>query len=46
MLVNARIKRFVTCGNYPDKSALELFKEAGVLLERIEKPKMAISVLE
>jgi dCMP deaminase len=46
MLVNARIKRFVTCGNYPDKAALELFKEAGVQLDGIDRPGMTISVLE
>ncbi len=46
MLVNARIKRFVTCGSYPDAAALELFKEAGVQLDGIDRPGMTISVLE
>lgn len=46
MLVNAKLKKFVTSGDYPDNSAIELFKEAGVELERMKKPNMTISVLE
>lgn len=46
MLVNARVKRFVTSGDYPDKAALELFKEAGVLFEKIPRPNLVISLLE
>ena len=46
MLVNAKIRKFVTSGQYPDRAALALFKEAGVELVRVKKPSMEISVLE
>ncbi|MFH1447490.1 MAG: dCMP deaminase family protein [Candidatus Micrarchaeota archaeon] len=46
MLVNSRVKKFVTCGSYPDDAALQLFKEAGIGLEKLERPDMVISVLE
>ncbi len=46
MLVNAKIKKFVTSGEYPDTAALELFKEAGIVLENMKKPGLVISVLE
>lgn len=38
MLVNAGIKKFVTYSDYPDKDALELFKEANIEFTRLEKP--------
>ncbi len=46
MLVNAKIKEFVTFGNYPDKSGLELFKEAGVKFRKLKKPSTRINVLD
>ncbi|VVB66609.1 tRNA-specific adenosine deaminase [Candidatus Gugararchaeum adminiculabundum] len=46
ILVNARIKKFVTCGSYPDTAALELLKEAGVEFEKRDKPEAVINVLE
>jgi dCMP deaminase len=46
MLVNAKIKRFVTFGKYADESFLELFKEAGVEFEMREKPPSQITYLD
>lgn len=46
MAANAKIKRFVTSGFYPDKTYQELFAEAGVKFDVIEKPPLAISVLD
>ncbi|MGA7677801.1 MAG: dCMP deaminase family protein [Dehalococcoidia bacterium] len=45
MLVNARIKRFVTFGKYADDSFLELFSEAGVKFEVWERPSSQITYL-
>jgi dCMP deaminase len=45
MLVNARIKRFVTFGKYADESFLELFNEAGIKFELCERPSPQISYL-
>jgi len=46
MAVNAKIKRFVTCSYYPDKSYEDLFREAGVKFEVIKRPEMKIEVLD
>ncbi len=46
MLVNSRIKRFVTSGEYPDKNSFELFREAGITIDKIEKPDLVITSLE
>jgi len=45
MLVNAKIKRFVTFGNYADDSFRDLFKEAGIEFELHEKPPSEITYL-
>ncbi|MEA3442346.1 MAG: dCMP deaminase family protein [Chloroflexota bacterium] len=45
MLVNAKIKRFVTFGSYADDSFKELFKEAGIEFEMHEKPPGTITYL-
>ena len=45
MLVNAKIKRFVTFGSYSDDSFKELFKEAGVEFKRRKKPPSSITCL-
>ena len=37
MIINSGIKRVVYQDGYPSDFSLELFKEAGVLVERIEK---------
>jgi len=46
MLVNAKIKRFVTFGKYADESFLELFKEAGVEFEVRKRPSSQITYLD
>ena len=38
MLVNARIKRFVSSGHYNDRSFISLFSEAGIVFELKEPP--------
>ena len=45
MLVNARIKRFVTFSSYADDSFKDLFKEAGIEFELHEKPPSRITYL-
>jgi len=45
MLVNARIKRFVTFGKYADDSFMELFNEAGIEFEVRERPSSQITYL-
>jgi dCMP deaminase len=45
MLVNARIKRFVTFGSYADNSFIELFREAGIKFELLKKPSDEITYL-
>ena len=45
MLVNSRIKRFVTFGSYADDAFKKLFKEAGIEFEMIENPPANISRL-
>jgi len=46
MLVNARIKRFVTFGSYNDSTFVDLFKEAGIEVERQERPPSHVSFLD
>ena len=38
ILVNARIKRFVTCSKYSDDAFMELFKEANVHIDFLPQP--------
>ena len=45
MLVNTRVKRFVTFGNYADKDFINLFKEAGIKFELLKKPSSQITHL-
>ena len=45
MLVNAKIKRLVTFGQYNDTAFVELFKEAGIQLDMLAKPPMEITHL-
>ncbi|MFH2027700.1 MAG: dCMP deaminase family protein [Nanoarchaeota archaeon] len=44
MLANAKIKRYVTYGEYPDVSAKELLKEVGIEFIKIGKPSTEIIV--
>jgi len=46
MLVNARIKRFVSFGRYSDDSFIDLFKEAGIEVDIKERPSSRISYLD
>lgn len=46
MLVNARIKRFVTFGSYNDSTFVELFKEAGIEVENKARPPSQIGFLD
>ncbi len=46
MLVNARIKRFVTFGRYADDAFLNLFHDAGVEFEVKRKPSSRITYLD
>jgi dCMP deaminase len=45
MLVNARIRRFVTSGEYADDSFIDLFREAVIEFDRHEEPPHSISRL-
>ncbi|MDZ7263793.1 MAG: cytidine/deoxycytidylate deaminase family protein [candidate division KSB1 bacterium] len=47
MIVNAGIKRVVTCGTYPDdfNLVMDLFQQAQVQFDRIPCPEMEISTL-
>lgn len=45
MLVNARIKRFVSFSRYADNSFASMFKEAGIEIDIKKKPSSRISYL-
>ena len=45
ILVNAKIKRYVTCMDYSDEYFLDLFKEAGIEYVKIAVPDAKIDVL-
>ena len=46
MLVNARIKRFVSFGKYNDDTFVGLFKEAGIKVDIKKRPSSRISYLD
>jgi dCMP deaminase len=46
MLVNARISRFVTFGEYADDRFIDIFKEAGIKVDIKEKPSDKIALLD
>ncbi len=46
MLVNAKIKRFVSFGKYPDKAFMELFGEAGIEVDIKKRPPARITYLK
>jgi len=46
MLVNAKIKRYVSFGSYNDDSFKDLFGEAGIKVDIKKKPSSRISYLE
>jgi len=46
MLVNARIKRFVSFGRYDDDAFIDLFREAGIETEIKERPSSEVTYLD
>ncbi|MDP6647049.1 MAG: cytidine/deoxycytidylate deaminase family protein [Dehalococcoidales bacterium] len=46
MLVNARIKRFVSFGKYNDESFLSLFRETGIEIDIKKRPPSQITYLD
>ena len=46
MLVNARIKRFVSFGKYSDDTFINLFQEAGIEVDIKDRPSSRISYLD
>jgi len=45
MLVNARIQRYVSYGEYDDNSFVDLFQEAGIQMDIKKRPSLRISHL-
>ncbi len=46
MLVNARIKRFISFGKYSDDTFTDLFQEAGIKVDIKERPSSRIKYLD
>jgi dCMP deaminase len=46
MLVNAKIKRYVSFGRYSDDSFIDLFREAGIELDIKKRPSSRIGYLD
>jgi dCMP deaminase len=46
MLVNAKIRRYVSFGRYDDNSFIDLFREAGIKLDIKKRPPSQISYLD
>jgi len=46
MLVNARIKRYVSFGEYNDAAFIDLFREAGIEVDIKKRPPSRISYLD
>jgi len=46
MLVNSRIKRFVSFGKYSDDRFIDLFREAGIQVDMKERPSSIITFLD
>ncbi len=46
MLTNAKIKRYVSFGEYNDKAFLELFQEAGIAFDLNKRPPSRITYLD
>jgi len=46
MLVNARIKRFVSFNKYRDDAFIDLFREAGIEVDIKKRPSLQISYLD
>ena len=46
MIVNTGIVKFVTYGNYPDQTFMNLFKESGMEFAQVNAPQRIINVRE
>jgi dCMP deaminase len=46
MMINARVKRVVIFTKYADDSFKELFREAGIQVDVLDKPSSMISFME
>jgi dCMP deaminase len=46
MLVNAKIKRYISFGRYDDNSFIDLFREARIKVDIKERPPFQISYLD
>jgi dCMP deaminase len=46
MLVNAKVRRYVSFGRYDDNSFIELFREAGIEVDIKKRPPSRISYLD
>jgi len=46
MLVNARIRRFISSARYDDDGFIELFRQAGIQVEARKRPSSRISYLD
>jgi dCMP deaminase len=46
MLVNARIARFISFGKYDDDRFIDIFKEAGIKVDILERPSSEITYLD
>jgi len=46
MLVNAKIKRFVSFGTYNDSAFIDLFREAGIEIVKKDRPSSRITFLD
>jgi dCMP deaminase len=46
MLVNAQIRRFVSFGTYNDDAFLDLFSQAGIIVDLKKKPSLTIGYLD
>ena len=46
MLVNARIKGYVSFGNYSEDTFIQLFKDAGIIYRKAERPPDIIKFLD
>lgn len=46
MLANAKVKKYVTYGDYPDEEAKKLLQETGIAFVKLDKPMDKINTLE
>jgi hypothetical protein len=46
MLINTKIKRFVSFGYYADDEFIKLFKNAGISVNILDKPQALLSFLD